>query len=613
MTTLDRPLKKRAREFVSDQQLASLEAELEHERSLRQLDARTAQQTLRRCQQQLEWAQQDAKDAKELLEEHRNRSEVTLKQVKQARDQALEELRECRLELHGMEPPEDDSEYWEQQCSYLQQQIAAHQTEKDSLKAELEKVREEFKAYQRPPSPKPPSPLLEEAPPTVLKELHKVRRALSDSERKERQTERARLDLQQRLETVIREREQGKMAAERLPMVQQELEQVRREKEKLLVESKQWKDLAAKLPKALASSSESPPDVPTVVRLVTQSQERAITMEAERDELQAQVRELQAAQKPLDAKEREIEYMKLQSARRQTELESKLAASHAEANALRDQHAIYQREADSLRALLKTFDELPLVPKKERVLDLSMESQQVSLQSTKEELQLVTSERDRLAKKFEETTEKLEAESKELDRVKEKFGKLRDALHAEREKADLAEQRAIEAEALAGKGSFDPERTRVLHLRESPLVEALRDEVTVLKRQIEASEGKVAPAPVVGDPEKMNQRLKETFKEQISMFREGVYMMTGYKIDMLPNSDRPTFRVRSLYGEREEDELLFKWPKKKEAMSLDLLSTDFAKQLSTSASYDYMAKFHSLPAFMASVQLNLFEKQTLML
>ena len=44
--------------------------------------------------------------------------------------------------------------------------------------------------------------------------------------------------------------------------------------------------------------------------------------------------------------------------------------------------------------------------------------------------------------------------------------------------------------------------------------------------------------------------------------------------------------------------------------SLDLTDTDLAKALSTTDSYQYMTKFNSVPGFLASVQLSLFEKQT---
>lgn len=88
--------------------------------------------------------------------------------------------------------------------------------------------------------------------------------------------------------------------------------------------------------------------------------------------------------------------------------------------------------------------------------------------------------------------------------------------------------------------------------------------------------------------------------------------MTGFKVDMLPNSgDRPCFRVRSVYAANEQDHLLLKWPKASDVRSLDILNTDFAKSLASTPAYEYMTKFHSLPGFLASVQLTLLENTTM--
>ena len=39
-----------------------------------------------------------------------------------------------------------------------------------------------------------------------------------------------------------------------------------------------------------------------------------------------------------------------------------------------------------------------------------------------------------------------------------------------------------------------------------------------------------AAAAAVADASKLNQRLKEMFKERITSFRESVYLLTGYKV-----------------------------------------------------------------------------------
>jgi hypothetical protein len=228
-------------------------------------------------------------------------------------------------------------------------------------------------------------------------------------------------------------------------------------------------------------------------------------------------------------------------------------------------------------------------------------------------------------------TEQQNEQRQELNRVKEKYGKLREALEVQREKAQEAEAKAIRAEELSGMGSFNPEETRVLHLQQNPLSETLQQQNIKLRKQLqEALQSKGSPIgdadvsislPGTGtgtevNPDKLHQRLKQSFKEQIGLFREGVYLITGYKIDMLPVDDhRPTFRVRSMYGEREEDELMFKWPKLpagQHPASLDLLGTEWAKVLTATDTYEYVTKFNSLPAFLSALQLKLFESQTFM-
>jgi hypothetical protein len=61
--------------FVSQHQLETLQAELDHERSLRALDRKRAQQVHQRLQKQAEFALEEAQEAKNLLEEVQSESE----------------------------------------------------------------------------------------------------------------------------------------------------------------------------------------------------------------------------------------------------------------------------------------------------------------------------------------------------------------------------------------------------------------------------------------------------------------------------------------------------------------------------------------------------------
>ena len=68
--------------------------------------------------------------------------------------------------------------------------------------------------------------------------------------------------------------------------------------------------------------------------------------------------------------------------------------------------------------------------------------------------------------------------------------------------------------------------------------------------------------------------------------------------------------------QKEEDHLMFMWPqcisdyKNEGVTSLDLLDSELAQELSITEAFGYMTKYKSIPAFMGSLTLSLFEKQT---
>ncbi|OEU18554.1 hypothetical protein FRACYDRAFT_183745 [Fragilariopsis cylindrus CCMP1102] len=483
---IESPPLRRARRDVLSCELETIQAELEHERSLRALDSKRFVQTKQRLEKQMEFAIEEAKDSKVLMEEMRDENERHLDQLKRAMSRTKAELRE-----------DDESSMM--------------------------------------------SPgALSEARPDVLKELNRVRILFAESDRKNRQYKKIAEDAQRKTKQFIQEKEQVRSVNKRVEQLETDLLESTRAEETISEKLKDWQELG-------------------------------------------------------------------------------------EIKVLKGQEDIYKREVESLRSIVKTFDELPLTeaqgmknsesaiaggasPANIRVLE-------VSLTAVKEEIEVLKEAKRSLQDDLDCSVAEKEELQKKHNTVLEKFGKLRDALYAERTKAEQATERANEAEILAGKGSFNPEQTRVLHMGSNPLTVALKEEINVLRRQIEVisngdkQKNKGCPSDV--DPNKLHQRLKQSFKEQISRFREGVYLITGYKVDMIPDNDRYKFKVRSVFAEREKDHLVFQWPEGNHVTSLDLLNTEHAKILTKTPSYEYMTKFHSLPAFMASVQLSLFENQTM--
>ena len=537
--------------------------------------------------------------------------------ISAALSKAIAHAQELQMQLEEVAENYDDEDdsHWRSECHVLQGKLTVQTQENESLRAEIQQLRER--------SPQPtivvetaPARVMEDAPPEVMRELQRLRIQLADTEREQRQLQRKLEAAERRHLTVTREREQAVLQVKGLPALQKAHTELQRKYEMALQQQESWKGFADRFVEHFgrgggkSSSGVMPPEIATIVRKLDKSKQQIEDLEKSLAASRKEIEALQTVIKEYDLKEKDFQEKERQWSTEREEWKQKLENSELESKSRQGQIGIYKRETENLRSLVKTFEDLPIAPRGGKTEPETVAAIRVSLAATEQERDLLQKERDRLSLKETELMKKQQEQRQELDRIREKFIKLRGALQVEKEKVATAEARANQAEALVGSGSFNPDNTRVLHLEETPLIKSLKEEITVLKRQVEAK----GDNPSKHDPDKLNQRLKQNFKEQIALFREGVYLMTGYKVDMLHGNpqERPTFRVRSMYAEREEDHLLLKWPQN-EATSLDILGTDMANILAKTPSYDYMTKFQSLPAFLASVQLSLFEKQTVMM
>jgi len=627
--------------FLLKQQFEAVKAELQHERSMRAIDQKRNAQQLQSLEKQLEFAKNQADQANALVQQVQQESEQLTSSLRESRNQVLEELRDCQLELEDRLSPDDSAmRLLEEENTQLRRQIETQAEYEISLKQELESLRQnmENKLQQQTEAAaaasdgdasSPTRRLVEDAPPAVLRELNQTRVTVADTERQLRKIERKLEATEQRNKSLIQEREQARNAAQRLESVEQILAELRKQHADVIAQNQTWKEFGVAIAKELArqgilfENRNGPPEVATILRFLEKTQVQATELERLVTRQEQELEKLQVSAKDSDSNLKATMEEAKRARRVCADLEKKLDESEMKAATLKAQQSISEREISSLRSLIKTYEDMPFVPAVKMTgevvepsspsLDTSSKLLEFSLSSTKAQLEVVSKERDDLIRELTTAKSTVSEKERELDTIREKFGKLREALYAERAKVALAEERANRAESLAGKGSFNPDRTRVLHMTETPLTEALKEEIKVLQRQLEVLKGGQKSSKHAPDPEKLNKRLKENFKEQIGLFREGVYLMTGYKVDMLPGTERPTFRVRSVFAEREDDHFLLQWPKGSNVTSLDILNTDFAKVVATTPSYEYMTKCHSLPAFMASVQLTLFEKQTVML
>ncbi|EEY69248.1 mitotic spindle assembly checkpoint protein MAD1, putative [Phytophthora infestans T30-4] len=231
-------------------------------------------------------------------------------------------------------------------------------------------------------------------------------------------------------------------------------------------------------------------------------------------------------------------------------------------------------------------------------------------------------------KKYEARIERLE---KALADAKQENGNL--TKHLEKAEMELAV-----FEKRLGRGEFNVETTKIVHLAVNPTRELLQSkakssDIEKLRQENEALRARLSKLTDGEDTEvsrssascsnqdklttttsydtveglkKLNQRLKQVFGDQIRQYREAVYLLTGYKVDLRKSNGMELLRLRSVYAEHDDDELLVRMEANG---SLELLDSEFCSQINQRV-FAYLTTCRSFPAFLSTLTLHLFEKQT---
>ncbi|KFM22749.1 Mitotic spindle assembly checkpoint protein MAD1 [Auxenochlorella protothecoides] len=199
----------------------------------------------------------------------------------------------------------------------------------------------------------------------------------------------------------------------------------------------------------------------------------------------------------------------------------------------------------------------------------------------------------------------------------------------------LAERLRAEGEALAARaealqarvarGDFDPATTRVLHLRLNPeaelareardaRVERLESENAALAQslaRLEALEGEVSLLRRrANELQKANDRLQQVFRRQITQFREAVYLLFGYRVEMMTDPSAREIRARFVLRPQHEDEgaeLVFDLLR---SGVLALVPTALTTGRLAQEAATFVDRFRSIPAFTANLTLENFQRQT---
>lgn len=660
-------------------EISRLKTELSELQALHQLDLIKADNKEKKLKRYILNLEQDTKEANQLAEDMEAKSKEAIKKAIVETKQAKEETRVWEEKYWKIKEEKDHLcddgtmallMLEKKRNEQLKQQLEMTETElkkRDETLSNIassstvhpsnDQVRDNNDGSIATPSKrKDDTNVLSPAPPAVLSELNRTRVKLADAELLNRQLSRKIENLLPKSNEMVKYREQSLSANLKVEQLERDLKIVRREREALRIIESRWKEFRKDLISHNLGSDiiihdvrkdtdeNVPPEIATVSRQFTIMKEKITALERENDDRKSQVQMLRKQMQSLETQNTELSTEASRLKMENTKLVEKLRSAEMNFMTIQAKEKVWKREADSMRSLLDTFKQMEAnlvktepskrTPEKgsgelsAKGLELSLESARDEIKIMKEQIHTLESEKDEIEK----SKRVLETEN---ETIRKKFIKLREALFSEKALVEKAEERACRAETLAGKGCFNQDTTKVLHLKDNPSAMSIKEkymnEIASLKEALSAKEvemielksgtetskssTKTQSTLTALDAQKLNKRLKESFKEQIGLFREGVYLITGFKIDMITTDDRPRFKVRSMYAEQEGDYLEFIWPKTEDrsqvVTSLDLLDTELARALSQDSSFQYMQKYKSVPAFMASVCLALFERQTL--
>lgn len=689
-------------------EIRALRTELEHSQSIRSIERRDAAQSEARLKRRLADAYEEASQGRETIDRLRAEVDRHSEVMEGSRREWLERVRwyEERWET---ERGDDDDDVDDDdgrdasgrgRCALLQERLDAALDQvrglEDCLRdAEARRASAEEKATDAArllrslETKREGGEVKNDDGEAVVEIPRDLRIRVAETERANRELRRQNESLASRAKDAVQDRERAASCGRKIALLEREVRQLSSQVEEGREATRRWaefrNDLVEEGGALLSSVAEGeenddnvaattmadreipsssaaavvPPEIWTVVRKFrtlkrdARQQEEEIARATQLSEVNS--RRCRSLEAQLNEASRSIANLE----ETVQEREASISRLEVENRKIIARENIWKKETEGMRSLLDTYERqettLQQYSTKERATN-NVDGLQLGLDSAREELKLLSNTNAKLVATIDELETEKKSSKDEHDRVLEKFRKLRDALMEERAKAEAAAVRAAKAETLAGKGSYNPDTTRVLHLESNPLSDAMREkyraEIDSLKRRLEEAETAAAatssPSDQQGgdgtttttspdpsnkirgsldsatsrdssnvDAQKLHARLKEQFRNQIALFRQGVYLITGFKIDMSQSqgggseSECQIFTVRSIYGANEGDHLMFKWSPKKKS-KLDMLNTDMAHLLMKGPCGMYVKDHGSWPGFMASVTLQLFDQQTVL-
>nr|XP_011742573.1 mitotic spindle assembly checkpoint protein MAD1 isoform X3 [Macaca nemestrina] len=403
------------------------------------------------------------------------------------------------------------------------------------------------------------------------------------------------------------------------------------ENERLLAKLQSWE----RLDQTTGLSIRTPEDLS---RFVVELQQRELALKDKNSAVTSSARGLEKARQQLQEELRQVSGQLLEE-RKKREMHEALARR------LQKRVLLLTKERDGMRAILGSYDsELtsaeysPQLTRRMREaedmvqkvhshsaeMELEMELKMLKSQSSSAEQSFLFSREEV------DTLRYVPQRGADMPRLKV------EELEGERRRLE-EEKRMLEAqlERRVLQGDYDQSRTKVLHMSLNPTsvarqrlredhsqlqaeCERLRGLLRAMERggtvptDLEAAAASLPSSKEVAELKKQvesaelkNQRLKEVFQTKIQEFRKACYTLTGYQIDITTENQ---YRLTSLYAEHPGDCLIFK-ATSPSGSKMQLLETEFSHTVGELIEV-HLRRQDSIPAFLSSLTLELFSRQT---
>eukprot|EP00440_Ansanella_granifera_P033039 gb/GFBE01035845.1/.p1 GENE.gb/GFBE01035845.1/~~gb/GFBE01035845.1/.p1 ORF type:complete len:694 (+),score=203.54 gb/GFBE01035845.1/:1-2082(+) len=355
---------------------------------------------------------------------------------------------------------------------------------------------------------------------------------------------------------------------------------------------------AAKMP---AGESPSPLDLSLAwSRLQAQGSKKALKASENQQQLdetavrerqlQADVRKLRVDLSALEADSQELR-LNLRHARDENE------ALRARESVLREALAGNSKESSATvgPASADAAAASETLKQRQRDLEELLASKSQALSSASKEVETLRAEVSNLAA--------TEVKAQRLERVNAELWQANKDLESRASQLERQQEEAADAD-------YDRRSTKILHLAQGPSGRAATGGLSNEKS------GQSGPLERSGDLEQQQaarqlERFKKATKKYVQDFREGIYSLLGWKIEMKGEGSNMRWHLMSRYQEGQELVFQLQPSRAGRPAEFDLLGTPWAEQLQGDRqAMAYLQIYSSIPGFLAHVTTDLLSQQT---